>query len=149
MHSCAVATWLRSGQVAISGMGNCTNPQHLFYKKWPGGIDPQNFGLTSNGLIAEQRFWGANSRIVFAFVRIFKRVLFLEFDDIKNKLPWHLRDVGLQPSEVGQAGQVEVFSPWLAREDQIREDRNVCRLVWLRASLFSVDIIFLTLGEFL
>jgi hypothetical protein len=75
--------------------------------------------------------------------------LFLAFEDIKSKLPWHLGDEGLQPSEVGQAGQVEVFSPWVAREDQIREDRDVCRLVWLRASLFSVDIIFLTLGEFL
>ena len=30
----------------------------------------------------------------------------------------------------GCQGQVEVLSPWLARENQICEDRNVCHLVW-------------------
>ena len=111
MHSFAVATWLRSGRVAISGMGNCTIPQHFFYKKWPGSIDPQNFGLTSNGLIAEQRFWGANSRIVFASGRIFNMFCFWHLKTSKTNCLgiWEMWGCSLQ--RLAKLGKLRSFHP--------------------------------------
>ena len=119
MHSFAVATW---------AWKTVTNSKK-YYQKCVGGYWPTEFWTYK---YSRNNDFGA--RIIFESDCFLLDLFFGIWRHGKTK---HALASGRWAAAF--RGQVEVVSSWLAREDQIREDRNVCRLA---AGLFSA------LGDF-